>query len=341
MSFSQCDLNQNETLHLDSKPFTVEEGRIYEAKCQVLGTIGQKFSSYFAIIFLDKDGNEIIRRIVWINDFSGKIKEYKVRCKAEKGTRRAVVAYRVNCEEVFPSEISMKITNSESITLERVENMPENYDIGIHYAEWQRKRINFITKSYTQYFKTSKTLVNMGALYGDLAFLVSKKFRHISCLNEEGRQKNLAIGTKRHFEFDWKLVNYENCDLLALSKADIVINMGLFYHLSVNKAKDVLLASIGRANKIVFFETEIIDCDNEDCYIETSGTTNDITQALCPLEIKPSIPYINNIVESSGLNYDFIESPELNGDGHTYDWFVNNTKKWTSMKRKMWVIKKE
>jgi len=214
-------------------------------------------------------------------------------------------------------------------------------EIITHHPDWQINRINFIITKYYQYFAKSNDLVNMGALYGDLSFLIKQKFSHISCLNEEGREKNIITGTKKYQDFEWSQINYEDCDLNNLTKADIVFNMGLFYHLNPTRAKDVLLASINRAKKIVFFETEVIDCDNESCFLTTSGTVNDEDQALSEKEIKPSISLINDVLEEAGYDYDFIQSPELNGGIHTYDWKIKNKKTWKRGRRKFWVIKKQ
>jgi len=339
MDLLEYDLEEYKKIHLNSKTFEIESDKSYQVKILASGIHGKKYSAYFAIIFLDRNGKEIVRRLRWINDFSGKIKEYEIVCKAVKDAKKAVLSIRINDEGVFPSKISLKISDLNSVELHSNNDIQEKYDEILHYPKWQINRINYLIENYNQYFELSNTLVNMGALFGDLSFLVSKKFPYIKCFNEEGRKENLIEGSKRYPDFEWKLINYENCELSSLSRADIVLNMGLFYHLSVKKAKEVFLASIERANKIVFFETEIIDCDNEDCFIETPGNT-DRAQGLVNLEIKPSIPYINHILENAGYDYDFIESAKLNGHGHSYDWSIKNTKKWTSMKRKMWVIKK-
>jgi len=187
----------------------------------------------------------------------------------------------------------------------------------------------------------------MGAMWGDLSFLVRKKFPHIDCINEEGNLSNLKLGRERYPEMKWEKINYETCDLNSLSDADIVFNMGLFYHLSKEKASDVLTASIRRTKKILFFETEVIDCDNENCFIETPHMVTPLFkeigtdgQGLVPYEIKPSIPYVNNILKKLNCTYEYIESPELNGNNHTYDWKITNTKNYTQRMRKFWVINK-
>ena len=59
------------------------------------------------------------------------------------------------------------------------------------------------------------------------------------------------------------------------------------------------------------------------------------------LEIRSSIFYINDILDDLGYDYDYIESSELNGNGHIYDWKVENTNKFIPTRRKFWVIKKE
>ena len=82
----------------------------------------------------------------------------------------------------------------------------------LYHPNWQINRINFISKNYHDHFLNSKTLVNMGAFEGDLSFLIHKKFRHLSILNEEGRSKNIEKGSKKYPYFQWHEINYEKYD---------------------------------------------------------------------------------------------------------------------------------
>jgi len=209
-----------------------------------------------------------------------------------------------------------------------------------YHPEWQKNRIDYISRNYAEYFDASKTLINMGAFHGDLSYLIHEKFRHLAILNEEGRKQNVCIGSQKYPQFGWNQINYENCNLSELPKADIIFNMGLFYHLSSDTAKSILQASINRANKIVFFESEVIDSDIEEKSIQVNGNSHQMDQSMSKLEARTSILYINKILDEMNCDYDFIESSELNGGGHTYDWNVENTGKWVPTKRKFWIIMK-
>jgi len=283
------------------------------------------------------------KKIKWLIKLSAQPRKFELIFKPILESSSIILGFTINDEHTFPAnqKLILKFTDPNSISLEEIHDSSENNDQFLYHPQWQTNRINFIIKNYRDYFKNSKTVVNMGAFYGDLSFLTKREFNNLYFINEEGREENIEIGLKKYPGFHWSKINYEECDLQNLPKADIVFNMGLFYHLSPQRAKDILFASIERAKEIIFFETEVIDCDDEDCFIETSGRKHMIDQSLKDSEIKPSIPYINNILDEIGYDYDFIESYELNGDDHLYDWEVHNTKNWQSRKRKFWVIKKE
>lgn len=341
--FLEYNLQIRERLRVNSRQIPIKNSQTYIINFEVIGQDVPDYCSYFVIHFLDKNNVEVTKKIRWLTKLSDEPKKFELIFRPSSETSFLVFGFRINDENTFTSnqKIFLKFTNPNNISLKEIPDSLENSDQFLYHPQWQTNRINYIIKNYEDYFKNSKTVVNMGAFYGDLSFLTKREFENLQFINEEGREENIKIGLKKYPEFHWSKINFEECNLKNLPKADIVFNMGLLYHISHQKAKDILLASIERANKIIFFETEVIDCDNEDCFVETSGRKHMIDQSLNDFEIKPSITYINNILKETGYDYDFIESFELNGDGHLYDWKVQNTKNWKSKRRKFWVIKKE
>lgn len=205
----------------------------------------------------------------------------------------------------------------------------------------QQNRLFFFQKNYDEYFKSSTSLIEMGAHKGDQSFYLNKQYPNLSFRCEEGREYILKEGENRYKNFFWAQLDYEKINLEQLPSADIILNLGLFYHLSPSRAADILRTSIKRANKILFFETEVIDCDNRSFYKQHDGAIDKLDKALVPLEIRPSIMYIEDIFREFPYEWERIESSELNVDGNVYDWQPQNTEEYSiGFLRKFWVLKK-
>lgn len=120
---------KDQALALNSSEFLVSPGKKYLAATEVIGREGSKCSAYFSIIFLDPKGKEIIRRIRWLNDFSGKPVKYSIIAEAPENAKSAVIAYRINTELAVESEWAGSFLDVEKLGLVQVgDSFEENYD---------------------------------------------------------------------------------------------------------------------------------------------------------------------------------------------------------------------
>jgi len=92
------EIRPTDKLQFTSEAFAVDPTNVYQLKAGVTGFNGSKGNAYIALIFLDSDNRELGRRVRWIDDFTGALKEYIIQARPPNGTRRAVAAYRINTE---------------------------------------------------------------------------------------------------------------------------------------------------------------------------------------------------------------------------------------------------
>ncbi len=211
-----------------------------------------------------------------------------------------------------------------------------------------RQRVEFLNNNFNDYFINSQTVVNMGAHVGDISFLICENInKDLSFLNEEGREYIHSEGKgKYNTQFNWLNIDYEKCNLSGLKAADIVINFGLLYHISPEKAFELVQQSVKRTKKIMFLETEVLDCDNEICYLTHDGSPQKRDKAMVGLEIRPSISWVENALKVEGYRFERLENTGIynhdgNGKNFIYDWKPQNTKLYNSYLRKFWAIYKE
>lgn len=129
MGLLEYNLTDKEKSAPNSKRnFPVTPGQVYAAKCQAVGHKGQSYSAYFAVIFLDNNGREVMRRIRWLNDFSGRLINYEIIAAAPETASSCLIGYRINCERAVASDITLELLDLDKIYVVRGEGMKENYD---------------------------------------------------------------------------------------------------------------------------------------------------------------------------------------------------------------------
>jgi SAM-dependent methyltransferase len=97
----------------------------------IVGRRGAVGSGYLALIFLDADGQELGRRVRWIDDFSGEPKTYVVSARPFAGAMSVLAAYRVNTElppEQSSAVITLALQSLESVSVVQTSGLAETYD---------------------------------------------------------------------------------------------------------------------------------------------------------------------------------------------------------------------
>lgn len=125
-------LDHSENFILNSSGKKVTPHHKYAVTTKVVGITGKPFSSYFGIISLDKDNQEIDRKISWLNDRSNEEKEYKIVFQAL--TDHIIFIYRVNTETPVKSDCHFLVLPIEEISIKETDEMEQFDDVKNHHV---------------------------------------------------------------------------------------------------------------------------------------------------------------------------------------------------------------
>jgi len=130
MSLSNVKLNEFKDIAYNSDKKTIISGKKYGTSTEVIGLKGKPYSAYFGIAILDKNENEISRKIQWLNDFSGTKKQIKVVFTAPEDSASARIIYRINNETPVNSDCSYSLLPLDKVSFSEVESTrTENFDV--------------------------------------------------------------------------------------------------------------------------------------------------------------------------------------------------------------------
>jgi SAM-dependent methyltransferase len=200
-----------------------------------------------------------------------------------------------------------------------------------HYDEWRAKRIAAIIGHYGSSFFLKKTLLEVGCGYGDIGNVFSKLGAEVTC--SEARPHHLKVIRRRYPE-----VSVVQADLDSewpFKEFDIVIHMGVLYHLSsyIEPIKNAC-----RSCRHMILETEVSDSDDPTYapLVKEGG----FDQALNGTGIRPSADAIEAVLRDCGMRYERVTDDRCNSGIHRYDWPVTNSKTWVSGLRRFWFVEK-
>jgi len=119
---------KEESFSKNSDPIEVLPNKTYQIVFYVSGTKGEPYSTYFLVVLLDSEKNEIKRFIKWVNDFSGNQKESTLIFKTSNFTKKIIFGYRINSETPVRSDVEINYEDFDSIKIEKINEKTENYD---------------------------------------------------------------------------------------------------------------------------------------------------------------------------------------------------------------------
>lgn len=102
-------IKKDEFFSDNSARMTVRPNQKYSIITTITGKKGVPYCAYFFVILHDSQEREIVRRIRWITDFSGRPTEYKILFSALHGTENAIVGYRINSETPVKSDVEINL----------------------------------------------------------------------------------------------------------------------------------------------------------------------------------------------------------------------------------------
>lgn len=201
----------------------------------------------------------------------------------------------------------------------------ETYDVWIH------NRFNVIHKGITQLFGPNflqnKTLLELGAGYGDFGYKFYQQGMNVTCI--EGRTENLEILQTKHPYFTSFVGDLDK--QYITQKYDVILHCGLLYHM---KNIERNLNNCLQNCDMFILETENIDSveDKEDIVMIPENSSSD-----CPMSSlvnsdctnyssRTTRKYLEKVFKMHNFNFVLLDSSESNTMGYKYDWTVTNSK---------------
>jgi len=251
-------------LVLGSKKTNVSPGKFYKTSCKAEVVKGEKFCAYFSIIFLDKDDKEIVRRVKWFNEISGKEKEYVIKCRALPRSEYAVIGYRGNTDGSNKSNLILKLSDPKKIQIHNIPDEEEEYDElynyqliwdrrkGVKKGEWEKiglTKEQFETGSKTQFnilkkvgLQLDSRILDVGCGFGRSAYAL------FDFLNEDGYYYGIDIGEaginyckENYKKLNFHFIQNRNTDIpLNDIEFDYITFFSVFTHLYPPQIKSIL-----------------------------------------------------------------------------------------------------
>src|SRR5581483_485097 len=120
-----------------SKALAVTPGKKYAVETKIIGISGKPFSAFFGVVLLDEYEVPLGRRVQWLNDFSGKERNYEIIFKVPEKCKSVRLLYRINKETPATSQCHYKLSALSNIVgnLKEIDlQTKEKYDVPRHFA---------------------------------------------------------------------------------------------------------------------------------------------------------------------------------------------------------------
>jgi len=196
-----------------------------------------------------------------------------------------------------------------------------------HYIDWRKTRIDKILSIFGDEFFKGKTILELGAGYGDNGKIFENLGSIVTYAEGYIDNYNVIPGKKILLDQDIKWNLGETFD--------IIIHWGVLYHLD-NWEQDLECAL--QHSSCIFLESEVSDSDDENFEIKVNESGND--QAVNKIGSRPSANKIEKLLKNNGAKFTRYDDEDINSSFHCYNWEVKNTKTWKSGLRRFWVIEK-
>jgi 2-polyprenyl-3-methyl-5-hydroxy-6-metoxy-1,4-benzoquinol methylase len=204
-----------------------------------------------------------------------------------------------------------------------------------HYYDWRLKRLRAIISHYGPEWFAGKTILELACGYGDIGAVLMMLGADVTF--SDARKEHLDEIRLRYPSIDKKRLKILDLELGIKSesaKYDMVIHMGLLYHL--DNWREGIIDCRRLANHLVL-ETEVCDALADDFEIKSPEDSPD--HAFGKISTRPSEYFVEKMLASSGYDYSKITDDRCNSNMHVYDWINKNSLTWKVGQRRFWFCK--
>lgn len=210
-----------------------------------------------------------------------------------------------------------------------------------HYTDWRKKRIQVTLDHYGEEFFTDKTLLEVGAGWGDTGKQFAKLGADVTV--SDAREEHMHEARRRNPEVNPVVIDSESTTWDYDQDFDVIIHWGLLYHLQ-NPEEHLKLISDHCDHLII--ETLVADSEDPDYIVfrneETNWKHGAWGMAFSGVGCIPSYAFVERIFEECGWEWKRLENPGLCNSGmHHYDWPRKNKKGFKPGQRAFWFCEKK
>jgi len=198
-----------------------------------------------------------------------------------------------------------------------------------HFIGWRASRLAGINKYIDSSFFSGKSLLDIGCGDGGMGNNFVAFGANVTCA--DARQKFLDEVKTLYPSLPTLQIDAEK-DTIA-GHYDVVHSGGLLYHLGEIENH---IKNLSEVCNVLIMESEVTDSDDPTHVTYNSESYGD-DQAFNGTGIRPSAPYVENLLTVNGFEFARLDDPIFNYDFHEYDWVVSNTGIWRNGLRRFWV----
>lgn len=213
------------------------------------------------------------------------------------------------------------------------------------YVGWRANRLKVWTAKYGLEWFQNKTILEVGAGYGDIGNFFAQLGAHVTCTDAHKGQVDKC--RERYPQVQAKILDAEK---EFMEEYDLVISTGLLYHVSPEGVPNHIRSLCRSRNAIL--ETLVVDTDDPEyivSYSESDASRPNPKQAYSGCGSRFSASYIEALLDKEPVSWIRDDNPKLNSPfpirnkrttKHSYDWEVKNTYEWAFPQlRRCWYVR--
>lgn len=207
--------------------------------------------------------------------------------------------------------------------------VPQHY-----YPAWVSNRCDFIINHFGEPFFKGKSILELGSFESDIGARFAALGANVTCY--EGRQANIDEALARYSFPNMQVIRYDIEDLVLQIHYDIILNMGILYHL---KNVDNCIEQCVKHCDYCVLESEVLD-NAEKAVCIPKGDLDYMDQSCSESRevMLVSEAYLEKAFDKYAVAYTKHNDARLNGNWHDYTWRNLNDSRHRAQRRRFYII---
>lgn len=201
------------------------------------------------------------------------------------------------------------------------------------YEGWRESRFRYITHILDDDWR-GKHVLELGGGNGDLGSMFLGLGARVTSVDARGEHIDMGRYLYPQISFIRRDLS-EGCD--GLEPADIVLDLGLIYHLPDPQAHLDSVAPLVR--DVLLLESEVSDSEDQAFNPPVLEDASVFDQSVAGIGCRPSAAFLEKALGKAGFTFERQTSPRLNFEHHRYDWTPNNDGRQETGLRAFWLCK--